>query len=141
MIDGKRRALNNVKSPETWRDRIEATGHGLESQEDLSEAESADEYLLMGLRLAEGIDLKRLRSIGGKSPEVKTIDALSAQGLVWRQGERLAATPAGRLVLERLILELATKATSILRVDEGVGRGLQHLRSAFAHFEDGKAAF
>jgi putative oxygen-independent coproporphyrinogen III oxidase len=105
--DGKRRALSNVKSPEAWRERAEATGHGLESEEDLSEAESADEYLLMGLRLAEGIDLSRLRSFGGKSPEAKTIDALSAEGLVFRQGERLSATPSGRLVLERLILELA----------------------------------
>jgi hypothetical protein len=32
---------------------------------------------------------------------------LSAQGLVRRQGERLTATPSGRLVLERIILELA----------------------------------
>jgi len=106
-VDGKRRAMSNIKSPEAWRESVEQSGHGRESDESLSKVESADEYLLMGLRLAEGIDLQRLQAISGKSPEAKTIDALSAQGLVHRQGERLAATPSGRLVLERIILELA----------------------------------
>ena len=58
-------------------------------------------------RLAEGIDLSKLKAIGGKSPAAKTIDALGAQGLLCRRGEQLAATPSGRLLLERLILELA----------------------------------
>jgi putative oxygen-independent coproporphyrinogen III oxidase len=106
-VEGKRRALSNIKSPEAWRERVEATNHGLDSEEDLSEAESADEYLLMGLRLAEGIDLNRLEAIGGRAPRGKVIDSLGAQGLLRRQGERLAATPSGRLVLERIILELA----------------------------------
>ena len=86
---------------------VERSGHGCESDEPLSEAESADEYLLMGLRLAEGIDLERLQAISGRAPSAQTVDALSAQGLVEREGERLAATPSGRLVLERIILELA----------------------------------
>jgi oxygen-independent coproporphyrinogen-3 oxidase len=106
-IDGKRRALSAIKSPEAWREAVETSGHGLETEEDLSEAESADEYLLMGLRLAEGIDLERLQAISGRAPSSETVDALSAQGLVRRQGERLTATPSGRLVLERIILELA----------------------------------
>jgi oxygen-independent coproporphyrinogen-3 oxidase len=106
-VDGKRRALSNIKSPEGWRDSVEARAHGRENDEHLSSAESADEYLLMGLRLAEGIDLNRLRSIGGAIPRTNTIEALSTEGLIHRRGERLAATPQGRLVLERLILELA----------------------------------
>jgi putative oxygen-independent coproporphyrinogen III oxidase len=106
-MGGMRRALSNIKSPEAWREAVEDSGHGVESKEDLSDAESADEYLLMGLRLAEGIDLKRLQAIGGRRPSTQKVDALSAQGLVRRQGERLAATPSGRLVLERIILELA----------------------------------
>jgi oxygen-independent coproporphyrinogen-3 oxidase len=106
-MGGKRRALSNIRSPEAWREAVEASGHGRENDEPLSEAESADEYLLMGLRLAEGIDLKRLQAIGGKAPSSEMMDALSAQGLVRRQDERLTATPSGMLVLERLILELA----------------------------------
>ena len=106
-MDGKRRALSAIKSPEAWREAVEASGHGLESDEGLSAAESADEYLLMGMRLAEGIDLERLQAMSGKAPRSETMAALAAQGLVRRRGERLTATPSGRLVLERIILELA----------------------------------
>jgi putative oxygen-independent coproporphyrinogen III oxidase len=102
-----RRALVAIKSPEAWLEAVEASGHGLEQDETLSRDESADEYLLMGLRLAEGIDLRRLQAIGGKVPSGDKIAALATQGLIQRDGNLLAATASGRLVLERLILELA----------------------------------
>jgi len=73
----------------------------------LSLAESADEYLLMGLRLAEGIDVARLSGIDGRVLDATKVGTLQAQGLLRRVGDRLAATPAGRLVLDRLIVELA----------------------------------
>ena len=61
----------------------------------------------MGLRLAEGIDLDRLAAIGGGALDERRLSALESDGLVTRKGSRLAATPDGRLVLNRLILELA----------------------------------
>jgi oxygen-independent coproporphyrinogen-3 oxidase len=60
----------------------------------------------MGLRLSEGIDLARLAAIGGVLDRER-IDALEVEGLLARNDTRLAATPKGRLVLNRLILELA----------------------------------
>ena len=105
--EGKKRALSTMKSPEAWCEAVEAQGHGFETDEALSAEEAAEEYLLMGLRLAEGIDLARLASLGGALDEARTA-ALEADGLISRNGNRLAATPTGRLVLNRLILELAT---------------------------------
>ena len=61
----------------------------------------------MGLRLTEGIDLARLEAIGGRAPRQKQIETLKDEGLLRRDGDRIAATPSGRLVLERIILELA----------------------------------
>ncbi len=61
----------------------------------------------MGLRLAEGIDLDRLAAIGGRVLDETRLSALISDGLVARNGSRLAATQDGRLVLNRLILELA----------------------------------
>jgi oxygen-independent coproporphyrinogen-3 oxidase len=106
-VAGRKRALSTLKLPEAWRDAVTASGHGIEQDEALSPAQAADEYLLMGLRLREGIDLKRLEAIGGKGGEPKRLALLEAQGLVARDGDRLAATDRGRLVLERVILELA----------------------------------
>ena len=102
-----KRALSTIKSPEGWLAEVEAHGHGLISDEALSTEEAAEEYLLMGLRLAEGIDLDRLAALGGGALDERRLSALESDGLVTRKGSRLAATPDGRLVLNRLILELA----------------------------------
>ena len=104
---GSKRAMSAVKSPETWLTKVEASGRGFDSVETLSAADSADEYLLMGLRLSEGIDLARLAAINGSALDDARIRALEAEGLLARRDTRLAATPKGRLVLNRLILELA----------------------------------
>jgi oxygen-independent coproporphyrinogen-3 oxidase len=106
-VRGAKRAFSTIKSPEAWLAQVETSGHGIESDEALDAAEVADEYLLMGLRLSEGIDLARHAAIGGPPLDERRIEALAHQGLIERGGERLAATPKGRLVLNRLILELA----------------------------------
>jgi oxygen-independent coproporphyrinogen-3 oxidase len=102
-----KRALSAIKSPEVWLKQVEASAHGFASEEILSAAEAADEYLLMGLRLSEGIDLERLAAINGNALDDARISELEGQGLLTRHDTRLAATPKGRLVLNRLILELA----------------------------------
>jgi oxygen-independent coproporphyrinogen-3 oxidase len=99
--------LSAIKSPEGWLAEVEAHGHGLASEEVLNRAELADEYLLMGLRLSEGIDPARFADIGGRALDEQCIAMLAGEGLVQRDGARLAATAKGRLVLDRLILELA----------------------------------
>ena len=105
--DGTKCALAVRKSPEAWLEAVETASHGLEQDEALSAQEQADEYLLMGLRLAEGIDVKRLQAIDGRVLEEKRLQELEGQGLLRRREDRLQATEAGRLVLDRLILELA----------------------------------
>jgi putative oxygen-independent coproporphyrinogen III oxidase len=104
---GTKRALSAIKSPEAWLAEVEISGRGFVSEETLNASEAADEYLLTGLRLSEGIDLARLAAIGGRALDSERLSALEREGLVNRSGERLAATPKGRLVLNRLILELA----------------------------------
>jgi putative oxygen-independent coproporphyrinogen III oxidase len=106
-FDGAKRALSAIKSPESWLAEVEAHGHGLASDEALSAGEAAEEYLLMGLRLSEGIDLGRLASLNGQRLADERVRALAGDGLLKRDGDRLAVTPKGRLVLNRLILELA----------------------------------
>jgi putative oxygen-independent coproporphyrinogen III oxidase len=104
--EGAKRAVSTTKSPEAWREAVETQGQSFEADETLSAEEIAEEYLLMGLRLAEGIDLARFSALGGVLDEAR-LGALEADGLIRRDGTRLAATPQGRLVLNRLILELA----------------------------------
>ena len=107
QTNGTKRALATTKSPEDWLGEVEASGHGLASDTILSAEEAADEYLLMGLRLSEGVDLARLSAIGGRVPDEARVAALAQDGLITQNGNRLAVTPEGRLVLDTLIADLA----------------------------------
>ena len=105
--DGIKHAIAVRKSPEAWLDAVATSGHGIEEDEALTPQNSADEYLLMGLRLAEGIDEKRLAAIDGRKLDEARLQYLQAKGLVRRSSNRVQATGKGRLVLDRLIVELA----------------------------------
>ncbi|MFM9860056.1 radical SAM family heme chaperone HemW [Pseudoxanthobacter sp. M-2] len=106
--DGVRRATAAERNPERWLAAVEAAGHGLVVDEPVDAAERADELLLMGLRLSEGVDLARHARHAGRPIEPARIAPLVADGLLaWTPAGRLAATPRGRLVLNTLIAALA----------------------------------
>jgi putative oxygen-independent coproporphyrinogen III oxidase len=108
-VDGERHALVTERQPERWLDHVERNGHGLVESDPLSSSEQADEMLLMGLRLTEGIDLARLAAIGGTRPDVRTIRELANLGLLEELGQdRLRATAHGRFVLNTLVLKLSS---------------------------------
>jgi oxygen-independent coproporphyrinogen-3 oxidase len=89
-IGGARHATATEKRPEAWLARVESTGHGLVTDDVLTREEMADEFLLMGLRLAEGIDAARYAALAGRALDATRIAALHENGLV-------EATAAGRL--------------------------------------------
>ncbi|MBK0400591.1 coproporphyrinogen III oxidase [Limibaculum sp. M0105] len=104
--DGLRLATATERAPGAWMAAVACSGHALVEQTPLSAAEHGDEMVLMGLRLAEGISLARYAAVAGRPLDAARISAMEAEGLVERRGERLVATPAGRLVLDRLLGEL-----------------------------------
>jgi oxygen-independent coproporphyrinogen-3 oxidase len=67
--------------------------------------DQAAEYLLMGLRIAEGIDLARYEALSGHPPS--HLSELTEMGLIAVKGHRLTATHAGRRVLNAVISRLA----------------------------------
>jgi oxygen-independent coproporphyrinogen-3 oxidase len=96
------------KMPETWANLVEARGHGVAGGETLTRSEEADEFLLMGLRLAEGIDLSRYEQLSGRSLSSARMSILQDEGLVAPVGNsRLRATPAGMIVLDAVVADLA----------------------------------
>ncbi|MBO6540501.1 MAG: coproporphyrinogen III oxidase [Rhizobiaceae bacterium] len=108
ISEGKRKVTFTEKSPERWRDLVETQGHGVVGGETLTRSEEADELLLMGLRLSEGIDLVRYEALAGKPLPAKRISDLRDDGLVEPLGNsRLRATPAGMAVLDAVVADLA----------------------------------
>jgi oxygen-independent coproporphyrinogen-3 oxidase len=107
IIDGEKRAIATERHPESWRSMVAEHGHGIVTNEMLSGPEQADEMLLMGLRIAEGIELGRYESLAGRPLDRGKIEALSALDLVIQDGARLSATARGRRLLNAVIAELA----------------------------------
>ena len=104
----QRIGTSTQKNPEIWLSNVEESGHGLISEQVLSNEEAADEVLLMGLRLTKGVDLAHYQSLGG-SIDVPARETLANDGLIdWSQEEnRLWLTPKGRLLANGVIAALA----------------------------------
>jgi len=114
VIDGVRHALVTERQPEAWAASVEQHGHGIIEDTTLARSEEADEMLLMGLRLAEGIDLRRLEALGGMRPSRAAIERLEKLALVEHHApDRLVATRAGRFVLNELVLQLSASFAPI----------------------------
>jgi putative oxygen-independent coproporphyrinogen III oxidase len=109
IASGRRIATNTEKSPETWLEQVEVRGHGRVETEALPPDAQADEALLMGLRIREGVALDRLARLGGVVPGKAVIAELADLGLlrVSEDGGRIAATRAGRFVLNEVVLRLS----------------------------------
>ena len=88
--------------------RVEAGGNGLIVDEKLTSTETADEFLLMGLRLAEGIDPARFTALAGRTLDPKRISILRDEGAVETTANgRLRVTQSGFPVLDAVVADLA----------------------------------
>ena len=107
-IDGIRHAIATEKRPEAWLMRVEATGHGVVSDDPLNSEERGDEFLLMGLRLAEGIDPQRYAALSGRALDPDRIAVLREEGAITvDETGRLRVTQAGFPVLDAVVADLA----------------------------------
>jgi oxygen-independent coproporphyrinogen-3 oxidase len=100
-------ATQRRRKPENWIEAVARNGHGIEQEEPLTPRERAVEAMLMGLRLAEGIDLDRIATLGERPiddlADGPAIERLAAQGLLKQDGTRLCATDAGMPVLNAIL--------------------------------------
>jgi len=106
-LGGQRHATAGHRAPALWLQAVEEQGSGEVSRETLRRAEEAEEYLLMALRTREGLDPDRYAALAGHPLPRARIDDLSEFGLLEMHDGRLRATRDGRLLLNRLIVELS----------------------------------
>jgi oxygen-independent coproporphyrinogen-3 oxidase len=104
------RATQTRRKPEAWLEQVEAEGHGRESETPVAAAERAEEALMMGLRLSEGVYAANFRAATGLDLDAFVPPArstpLEAAGLLYRDNLRLVATREGRAVLDGLLAKL-----------------------------------
>jgi putative oxygen-independent coproporphyrinogen III oxidase len=107
-IDGERHAVATEKRPEAWLTRVETLGHGVVTDDVLTREEMSDEFLLMGLRLAEGIDIARYVALSGRPLDPERVATLHEHGLIeTTDNGRLRVTLPGFPVLDAVVADLA----------------------------------
>lgn len=104
--EGVKHATVTERIPSKWLALVDAQRHGLVDQETITPSQAAEEMMLMGLRLQEGVSLERYRALAGQAINADRLSELSGDGLLRQDGDRLTATPPGRLVLNKLLGEL-----------------------------------
>jgi oxygen-independent coproporphyrinogen-3 oxidase len=108
LLDGALLAARRHRAPEEWLARVERDGHARTEEEALSPRDRAREALLMGLRLAEGIDPARLAARSGLTLAEAVDPAMLAacldeDYLEWTEAGRLRATDEGRMRLDAML--------------------------------------
>ncbi|MFY0633520.1 MAG: coproporphyrinogen III oxidase [Vannielia sp.] len=103
-FEGERMATVCKSMPAAWLEGVKAGN--AETRERLSGIDQASEYLMMGLRVGEGISLSRFSALSGEALPAEKLGELVGSGLVAQDGDRLRATLRGRMVLNAVIREL-----------------------------------
>jgi len=104
-LDGRKHANEALRMPEKW---LGAVGHGSGDSETqiLTSEDQAVEFLVMGMRLNEGIDMTRFHALAGQELNQERLDFLRSIGMVEWDDQRLWTTPSGRLVLNTVVENL-----------------------------------
>ena len=109
ILNDGRHATSAERHPENWLKLVNINNHGMVENDVLTSEETADEMLLMGLRLREGLDIMRYERITGTTIDPERVTDMIEHGMVEElEGNRLRATPAGWLVLDAVIADLAS---------------------------------
>jgi putative oxygen-independent coproporphyrinogen III oxidase len=107
---GRRLGTRTVRhrKPENFLSGLRRNGHGMVEEEKLTQNEAADEALVMALRLSEGINPQAMEQRFGKAVvDDAAVSRLISSGHLERDGDRIRTTPAGRLLLDRVLAEIA----------------------------------
>jgi putative oxygen-independent coproporphyrinogen III oxidase len=105
--DGARIALEAQRRPADYVDAVREHGIGWMTETRLTDEQAADEMLLMGLRIAGGVDLARIETLRGRGINRDALAWLVDRGLAEHVNGRVRLTRGGRLLANRIAAELA----------------------------------
>ena len=95
-------ALMMTHKPQTWLDKVNEFGHGIQTKNQLSKIETIEEVLMMGTRLQAGIVEEKFQEITGTdflhSLNIKTIEQLKQQNLVLMEAGQIKLSEKGLLL-------------------------------------------
>ena len=104
-LNGQRVATEHWRNPTKWLEEV-ARGGGENVRREISIEDQADEMMMMGLRLREGVDLSRWSTFLGKDLDHDRLTHLEEIGVIRTDGSRLFVTDDGRMVLNTVLAEI-----------------------------------
>ncbi|MEM9708353.1 MAG: radical SAM family heme chaperone HemW [Pseudomonadota bacterium] len=104
-LGGIKYATDCLRDPGQWLQAVGAAGSGEASRQDVPPAEQGEEYLMMGLRLTEGVDLERAMGLGANIDTAR-LGRMIEGGWLERDGSNLRTTRLGRPLLNAVLGEL-----------------------------------
>jgi oxygen-independent coproporphyrinogen-3 oxidase len=108
LINNQRHATATEKMPFDWQKKVVSAGHGLVTDDVLTWEEQGDEFLVMGLRLREGISPQRFTALSGRKINQRQIDDLKGYGFVETlPNGNIRVTDRGWPVLDAVVADLA----------------------------------
>jgi len=105
---GARIATEAQRKPADYVEAVKANGVGWTTDSRLTAQESADEVLLMGLRVEEGVEIARVDALRGSPIDREKLAWLISEGLITQDNGRIRLTRSGRLLSNRIVAELAS---------------------------------
>ncbi|MDO8798839.1 radical SAM family heme chaperone HemW [Phenylobacterium sp.] len=105
-LEGARTATFAAARPADYIAKVAGTGLGWATREALTGQQAAEERLLAGLRIEEGVSFAEIAALALTPVHPEVLDLIGA-GLLAPDPDRLRATPAGRLVLNWVTSRLA----------------------------------
>jgi putative oxygen-independent coproporphyrinogen III oxidase len=105
--DGKRFALEAQRRPTDYIDAVKEHGIGCVSESELTAEEQADEMLIMGIRIDQGLEIAPLERLRGRPLNRDALRWLAEQGLITTDEARFCLTPRGRVLANKIAAELA----------------------------------
>ncbi len=106
--EGARIAPEAQRRPADYIDAVRENGVGWISEAPLTSEQAADEMLLMGLRVSEGVERARVETLRGKPLNADALAWLMEQGLVVQASGRICLTQSGRVLSNRIVAELVS---------------------------------
>ncbi len=104
-LDGRRFATGTFKNPEKWLRAAEGSG-GEAARHLISSEDQAQEYLMMSLRLSEGMSLSRFAELAGQDLNAEALARLTELSMLTVSDDIAKTTPQGRVILNAVISEL-----------------------------------
>ncbi len=104
-VNGQKFATETHLNPTTWLNSVK-NGSGQSMIEAIDPLAQHEEYLMMSLRMTEGVDLERLNRLSGRALDAQKVQDLVELGLLEQNGQSLSTTAAGRPILNAILQKL-----------------------------------